>query len=127
MSTSKFIQKSVFIILTLALVMLFGCSSEDTERENNVLLTEATQDDFSTLKAFVEGGFGNGSTYALHFPDTWNGDLVVYAHGYAFPETEPSLPDAEDPNFIALRDAWMAQGYGVAFSSFSESAFWQPE
>jgi pimeloyl-ACP methyl ester carboxylesterase len=66
----------------------------------------------------VRGEIGPGALYALFLPANWNGDLVVYAHGYFFP-TDP----VELPNIPRLRDGLLALGYGVAYSSFSENGF----
>jgi pimeloyl-ACP methyl ester carboxylesterase len=65
-----------------------------------------------------QGETGPGSSYSLHVPANWNGKLVVYVHGFvdaALPVTLPSID--------ALRDAIGAQGYAVAYSSFSENGF----
>lgn len=61
---------------------------------------------------------GPGSSYALYLPHDWNGDLVVYAHGYVMPQLPVGLP-----NITALRDALGASRYAVAYSSYSENGF----
>src|SRR6185503_4098115 len=48
----------------------------------------------------------------------WNGDLVVYAHGYTDPVAAVALP-----NFGPIRDALVARGYAVIASSFSENGY----
>jgi pimeloyl-ACP methyl ester carboxylesterase len=64
------------------------------------------------------GGTGPGSSYALFVPHNWNGDLVVYAHGYVMPQLPLTLPAISD-----LRNALGASGYAVAYSSYSENGF----
>jgi pimeloyl-ACP methyl ester carboxylesterase len=64
------------------------------------------------------GETGPGSTYALFVPHDWNGDLVVYAHGYVMPQLPVGLPD-----IATLRDAFGANHYAVAYSSYSENGF----
>src|SRR5687768_3822983 len=64
------------------------------------------------------GETGPGSSYALYVPHNWNGDLVVYAHGYVMPQLPVTLPDIS-----ALRDAFGANRYAVAYSSYSENGF----
>ena len=39
----------------------------------------------------VEGELGTGAMFALFSPANWNGDLVVYAHGYVFPNQDVQL------------------------------------
>lgn len=65
----------------------------------------------------VTGEIGPGAPYRLGRPDPWNGNLVVYAHGYQDPAGDPELPN------LPLIDAMLASGFGVAYSAYSESGF----
>lgn len=67
----------------------------------------------------IDGSTGPGSLYRIARPANWNGDLVLYAHGYTSPNEPVALP-AEGDDFIALVGA---QGFAVAFSSFSENGW----
>jgi pimeloyl-ACP methyl ester carboxylesterase len=67
----------------------------------------------------IDGSTGPGSLYRLARPANWNGDLVIYAHGYASPDQPVALP-AEGELFIGM---FGAQGFAVAFSSFSENGW----
>ena len=69
----------------------------------------------------VTGEIGPGAQYALYRPGSWNGRLVLYAHGYVDPALPTALPSAR--NVTDLRDALLARGYGVAYSSYSENGF----
>lgn len=70
----------------------------------------------------VEGETGKGAKYLLAMPDSWNGDLVVYAHGIVSPETLPiELPSVDEID--ALRNLWTSNGYAVAYSSYSKNGF----
>jgi pimeloyl-ACP methyl ester carboxylesterase len=110
------------LILIASLFLVFGCSQDPDQAQapdRADVLAPATGAD----KTVIEGSIGVGSTYKLVCPDNWNGDLVIYSHGYAFPETDPALPDADDPSFEELRDALAGMGYGIAFSSYSETGW----
>lgn len=72
----------------------------------------------TTQAQHFEGATGPGSSYVLDVPADWGGDLVLYAHGY----TNPMAPVAI-PNIAALRDLLLAQGFAVAYSSFSENGY----
>lgn len=67
----------------------------------------------------VDGTIGPGAIYRLVRPTTWNGTLVVYAHGYVSPDQPVAIPpDAEQ--VIALLSS---RGFAVAVSSFSENGW----
>jgi pimeloyl-ACP methyl ester carboxylesterase len=68
----------------------------------------------------VEGVVGPGARYALYMPENWNGDLVLYAHGYR----DPGPVDLRDQdNLGAIRERLNAAGYAVGYSSFAENGF----
>jgi pimeloyl-ACP methyl ester carboxylesterase len=69
----------------------------------------------------VEGQTGPGAQYALYIPRTWNGDAVYYAHGFRDVATPVDLRDQDQ--FFAVRDALGAEGYAVAYSSYSRNGF----
>jgi pimeloyl-ACP methyl ester carboxylesterase len=71
---------------------------------------------------FMTGSTGPGSEYALAVPDTWNGELIVYGHGIVDPSAAVALPTTQD-GFAAMRDAMLARGYAVAYSSYSENGY----
>ena len=70
----------------------------------------------------IEGSTGPGALYALDKPAEWNGDLVLYLHGYSDPNSPVALP-----NNGAIRDRLLAAGFAVATSSFSENGYAVPE
>src|SRR3954465_1086526 len=41
----------------------------------------------------TDGSLQTGALYRVCFPATWNGDLVLYAHGYVAPGGDLALPD----------------------------------
>jgi pimeloyl-ACP methyl ester carboxylesterase len=66
--------------------------------------------------AEVIGRTQSGAVFAMYRPDHWKGDLVLYAHGFTLPTDPIHLPPIEN-----LRDQLLAQGFAVAYSSFSEN------
>ncbi len=70
----------------------------------------------------VEGVSESGALWALDRPAVWNGDLVIYLHGY----TDPRLPISM-PNYGEVRDSLLARGFAVAASSFSTNGYAVPE
>ena len=68
--------------------------------------------------ASVLDGEEGGALYRLMMPVSWNGDLVVLAHGYVDPLLPVTLPVAD---FAAFADSVGRRGFAVAFSSYAEN------
>ena len=66
----------------------------------------------------LTGDVGAGTSYSLARPANWNGDLVVYVHGYSNPSGPVALP-----NIAPIEQGLMERGYAVAYSSFSENGY----
>jgi len=66
----------------------------------------------------LEGPIGPGAQWSVDVPVGWNGDLVVWLHGYSNPSQPVTLPA-----FGPMRDALLAQGYAVVASSYSENGY----
>lgn len=58
-----------------------------------------------------------GSGYQIEVPDNWNGELVLYAHGYA--GEGPILNVSPPP----LRDHLLSEGYAWGASSYSSNSY----
>ena len=69
----------------------------------------------------VEGETGPGSRYAIYVPRTWNGDAVFYAHCFRDAASPVDLRDQD--SLYKVRDVLGAQGYAVAYSSYSDNGF----
>jgi pimeloyl-ACP methyl ester carboxylesterase len=67
----------------------------------------------------VDGRIGPGSLYRLFRPTNWNGRLLLYVHGFVSADAPVTLP-AEGDLIISLAGA---QGFAVAFSSFSSNGW----
>ena len=70
----------------------------------------------------------NNAKYALFLPYRWNGDLVVYAHGFIDPAVKTvALPDTAPvdvaPWVVELRERLLQAGYAVAYSSYSQNGW----
>jgi pimeloyl-ACP methyl ester carboxylesterase len=66
----------------------------------------------------IEGKIGPGALYQIDVPVQWNGDLVVYLHGYVNPAMPVTLP-----NNGPVRAGLLARGFAVIASSFSETGY----
>lgn len=71
----------------------------------------------------------NGAPYRLVVPATWNGTLLVYAHGYRDKADHPGEVDNRNADIApnaALATALLAQGYALAGSAYRDNG-WEVE
>jgi hypothetical protein len=72
-------------------------------------------------------GEENGAPFALYRPAGWNGDLVLYAHGFVDPAAPVALPDTASveaaPWLVELRDTLLLAGFAVAYSAYAENGW----
>jgi len=76
----------------------------------------------ASAQAHYEGAIGPGSTYTIDMPATWNGDLVIYAHGIV-QASLPVVPPSSQDGFDQIRSSLLAQGFAVAASSYSSNGW----
>ncbi len=62
-------------------------------------------------------GVHNGAGYRIEVPDNWNGDLVLYAHGFRGTGLELTVSNPR------IRQWLVANGYAWAASSFSKNGY----
>ena len=74
----------------------------------------------------VDGVLEHGALYRICFPATWNGDLVLYAHGYVAPQRELALPD-EIVGGQAVAGMITGLGYAYATTSYRANGLVAPE
>lgn len=71
----------------------------------------------------------NGAPYRIRVPASWNGTLLVYAHGYRDKADHPGEVDNRTADIApspALADALLAQGYALAGSAYRDNG-WEVE
>lgn len=72
----------------------------------------------------TETGELNGAGFKIFVPEAWNGNLVMYAHGYAFMGTPVQ---SEDPNFQDRMSLFLGKGFAVAASDYAYQGFALPQ
>jgi hypothetical protein len=73
----------------------------------------------------LSGSLG-GANYVIKVPASWNGTLVVLAHGYRDKADHPGEVDdtaAFDAGFAGIASGLEAQGYAVAATSYSDNGW----
>ena len=91
-----------------AAVALTGCGGDDRQ---------GPEDEGDPPVIGCTDGSAEGSLTRLCFPADWNGDLIVYAHGYV----EPQAPLAVPENLVGgtpVEDLVNALGYAYATTSY---------
>ena len=79
-------------VLAFAILTLAACGGEGA-REG---ITGPPPDEGVAPSAgCADGTLEHGALYRICFPADWNGDLVVYAHGYVSAGSAPRIPDDE--------------------------------
>lgn len=74
----------------------------------------------------TEGVLEHGALYRLCFPETWNGDLVLYAHGYVAAHREIALPD-DVVGGQSMSGVLTGLGYAFATTSYRANGLVAPE
>jgi len=64
-----------------------------------------------------QGTLESGALSLICFPAAWNGDLVLYAHGYVEPGAPLALPD-DQAGGVSISDAVTSLGYAYATTSY---------
>jgi pimeloyl-ACP methyl ester carboxylesterase len=68
----------------------------------------------------TSGTLGDGATYLIQCPATWNGTLFLYSHGYVTPGSPNPATDTGDPT----TGNWLLQhGYALAGSSYASTGW----
>lgn len=74
----------------------------------------------------TDGVLEHGALYQICFPAEWNGDLVIYAHGYVPAGSDPALPNDEVAG-QSVAATVNALGYGYATTSYRANGLVGPE
>ncbi len=116
--------------LAAALVLACGCDARSplapaplgTEAMTAQAARKPSSEPSTTLaERHLEGKLGPGALYTIDVPSQWNGDLVLYAHGYTLPQLPVGLPSGD--NLPAIREGMIARGFAFAVTSYSENGY----
>ena len=123
------IMKNYSYLCSLFLLLAFGCKKEMTVTPSTSAVDGAAINKVSNFQKVttIDGNvtqvassmvtLGSGEIYQISKPDNWNGDLILYAHGYVSPFLPLAIPteaNAYVPLFTSL-------GYAFATTSYSEN------
>jgi pimeloyl-ACP methyl ester carboxylesterase len=115
--------KRFAVVTLLALVALLGVDRHMALAEPPpAYFVDESKLPFTALPgATAQWGMHNGAGYRIEVPANWNGDLVLYAHGFRGTGLELTV---DDPAFLLrLRPYLIANGYAWAASSYSKNGY----
>jgi pimeloyl-ACP methyl ester carboxylesterase len=101
-------------IISIGGVALAGNTSPDYYVDETALSFEALPG------ATAYWGVHKGAGYRVEVPDNWNGDLVLYCHGFRGLEDDPLRLFVTDPR---IREDLVTNGYAWAASSYSKNDY----
>jgi pimeloyl-ACP methyl ester carboxylesterase len=73
-----------------------------------------------------DGVLPHGALYRICFPPSWNGDLVLFAHGYVAPQNDLAIPD-DMVDGRPVSDLVTGLGYAYATTSYRANGLVAPE
>lgn len=122
-------RRHVFALSTVA-VLLAGCTSAAAIPEAR---DQSTSIPFTGCDAVACTGEINGAAYEIVMPETWNGTLLLYSHGYRPAEPFPPNFSAVQTTAVAvpgwdtgdkaLGEAFLERGYALAGSSYRSNGW----
>lgn len=78
---------------------------------------------FSQTVARIDSGTIHSAKYNILFPENYQNKLMMFAHGYEFMGSPPSI---EQPQFLQLMNIFLERGYAVAASSYAYQGYALP-
>ncbi len=120
----RFITRNLMLgILAMTLFAIGGCSEDITGPVTGTLAGDVQVKQSSVIVedgvTTYEGIFGGENLYAILVPEEWNGELVVYAHGFVDADEPLTLPEKD--NAPEIRDAVVEMGFAWAYCSYREN------
>jgi pimeloyl-ACP methyl ester carboxylesterase len=117
-------------VISAAAVLLAGCTSAAATPEAR---DQSTAVPFTGCDSVACTGEINGATYEILMPETWNGTLLLYSHGYRPAEPFPPNFSAVETSAVpvpgwesgetGLGDAFLERGYALAGSSYRSNGW----
>ena len=118
----------LFFLLALSFYVLNSCSNElPFETKENLANSAAPALSVQNLESYTvyEGTLVTGALFKIWMPEAWNGELVLFAHGYVDPTQPVEIPESQltmdDGTYIP--DLVTEMGYAFATTSYRENGF----
>ncbi len=107
-------------------VLIFSCSQNPpTQNQSSTPTAPEVGITQTTGSTVYEGVLVTGALYKIWMPEDWNGELVVFAHGYVSPFEPVDIPESQftlsDGTY--LPDIVTDMGYALATTSYRANGF----
>ncbi|NOX89726.1 MAG: hypothetical protein GXO77_11915 [Calditrichaeota bacterium] len=121
-----FNRHSLLLLFVGSLFIVFSCSTETPLSTSETTPSQPNQKILQTSNGrCYEGELKTGALYKICVPEEWNGELVVFAHGYVDPTQPVAIPESQltlsDGTYIP--DMITDMGYAFATTSYRANGF----
>jgi pimeloyl-ACP methyl ester carboxylesterase len=113
-------------VLFLLVSGLLGCGKDNEDLSGPGAPEPPVDEGQAPTAGCTDGTLGSGALYRVCFPEDWNGDLVLFAHGYVPPQQELSLPQ-EMVGGQPASDLITGLGYAYATTSYRANGLVAPD
>ncbi|PSR51954.1 hypothetical protein AHMF7605_29020 [Adhaeribacter arboris] len=118
-------MKNYYLLLVSFIFLLVGCQdaaelavpARSADHVVTSLQSVTTVEGFTTPMSCTTETLPTGEIYQICKPANWNGELIIYAHGY-ISEFEPLQLPTEASKYAPL---FVSQGYAFATTSYSQN------
>lgn len=114
--------------VAVAALVLAGCSSSPSADRTAAVRSDTEAVAFTGCDKIACTGTLDGAGYEIRLPQTWNGTLLLYSHGYR--QAKPAPPDfspvSTSPQIAATDEVasqLLAKGYALAGSAFASNGW----
>lgn len=113
-------------VLALACWLSAACGGDSDDLAGPPGTPPPVDEGIAPSAGCTDGALEHGALYRICFPATWNGDLVLYAHGYVPAHQEISLPE-DVIGGQSISGTLTGLGYAFATTSYRANGLVAPE
>ena len=113
-------------VLTIACTGWLGCGSDSRNLTEPPPEQPPVDEGITPSAGCVDGTLEHGALYQICFPGSWNGDLVLYAHGHV-PADRPLALPGDTVGGQSLAPTISALGYAYGTTSYRRNGLLGPE
>ncbi len=113
-------------VLAFVCGVVAGCGGDDLAAPDPELPEPPTDEGVTPVAGCADGVLEHGALYQICFPGSWNGDVVLYAHGHV-PSGRPLAIPNDQVGGQSLAATVNGLGYAYATTSYRRNGLLGPE